>query len=219
MDPSGLEFIGIILPPFPAWPFGPSPSVLPPQQPPNPFTTGAAGQYAKNHIRCECLNIKSAVWAGLDEFFDYDLAGIIENEARNPNLGLPDRQNSALRHCVAGGLMARSVGCACAQCLEDNRDISQWYGAGQTWNNTIQALPNDREGRWCGGCLGKGGKQDPNRYRSGEDIVNCCKKKLANRGLITDGPLPNSPTFNPTVPPNWWNGPKPPIVFPGPTWW
>ncbi|XZE46996.1 RHS repeat domain-containing protein [Pirellulaceae bacterium SH467] len=190
---------------------------------PGTFLTAHAASWAKSRCYVECFGCKSG-GRFVGSWFGDDLANTIEVKAREPAAGLPDRKNSALRHCIAGGLMATYLGCACAACLEDGRDIAQWYSGTQNWVNTVQALHNDREGRWCGGCLNSDGRQSPLTpfTPSDQQVIECCKRKLRRGDLLIGSPRPNSPTFDPTVPPNWfdwWSNPwRPVVTFPGAVW-
>ena len=122
------------------------------------------------------------------------------------------RENSALRHCAVSGMLASRFGCKCSQCIVDMRDVAQWYMNTQPWTNTIQALYNDREGRDCAGCRGKGRTAGPLIYfHSDTTIKQCCLNKLNSKKLFTGDPntgIPGFPTY-PTVFPR----------KPGPKWW
>ncbi len=123
--------------------------------------------------------------------------------------------------------MAAKLGCKCAQCLEDNRDIAQYY-MGQPWANTQQAIYNDREGRYCAHCWGKAGTRDPLvPYFSPlwpglrfSQISSCCLGKLRRGQLYTGNPTTGIPPFPlypnvwPRIPPEeWWEGPTPEIEW------
>ena len=72
---------------------------------------------------------------------------------------------TALRHCVAAGLIARLAGCDCSACAGYWREKWQMdvpvppQGAA----DSNKAEYNNEQGRRCAGCLGKGATVDP-RY-------------------------------------------------------
>jgi len=109
--------------------------------------------------------------------------------------------------------------------LEDYRDVAQYYhgvlnpGPGiQDWQNTQQALYNDREGRRCANCTGKGGAGSATADVSDSQINSCCLAKMNAKQLLTGNPNTGIPP-NPLYPniwrrvpgQNWWNNPAPQI--------
>ncbi len=142
-------------------------------------------------------------------------------------------QHSALRHCVASGLLASRFGCNCAQCLVDMRDVAQFFRRDQKWSDTQRALYNDREGRDCAGCRGKGRVGGPLfGFRSDDAIKKCCFFKVVSRKLYTNNPetgipTPNFPTLFPDMTPlvdsidradvskfpTWWYPNKQPTIL------
>ncbi len=86
-------------------------------------------------------------------------------------------------------LLASRFGCNCAQCLVDMRDVAQFFRRDQKWSDTQRALYNDREGRDCAGCRGKGRVGGPLfGFRSDDAIKKCCFFKVVSRKLYTNNP-------------------------------
>ena len=216
IDPAGLEsWI-----PMPVKP--PTTNPKPPVVPPMP----SEENYAISKCYCACATLGAlgnAIWPG-SGVLQGDIRTESEEFANEHAPPYTSRENSALRHCVAGGMMAARLGCACAQCLEDYRDIAQHYGYGQSWANTQQAIYNDREGRKCNGCSGVGGTHSPILNMKDSVIKSCCLQKLNAKQLYTGNPgtgIPPFPTY-PNVwpriaPPNWWTAPTPQIEWEPPT--
>jgi hypothetical protein len=119
---------------------------------------------------------------------------------------------AALTHCVAAGWLARTTnaglgnsGCSCSQCLLDQRSIFQRMTKpkAQPWLRTYQEIENGMHGRECAGCVDAGARllpdwlvaptalsgratRDPWWFRSEQEIVNCCWRKLLGGRLLTD---------------------------------
>lgn len=202
-DPKGMYLDG------PFGPIRPGEAGMPvpqPPAPPVPFTTEAAADYAIGRCKLACCTDGYAGIIAIKEWLtgtQGSLATELENAAREVagDLKLTGRMHSALRHCVAGALMARVLGCKCSQCLQDQRDVAQFYFGGQSKENTLQALHNDRAGRECAGCVGKGATLNPPRrpvypgalwtlpprINSVAASVNCCTDALKN-GKLSTGP-------------------------------
>lgn len=102
------------------------------------------------------------------------------------------RQNSALRHCIWSGLMAKRIGsCGCSKCLADARDIYQAIDPQQhqSFEHTAQSIFNNAAGRRCAGCFNVGNPTTiehpgaawfPDSY-----IVQCCREGLLRGRLAT----------------------------------
>ena len=110
---------------------------------------------------------------------------------------------SAMRHCIASGLLAKSTSCECSACIGDKRELFQYlYGSDGTGAKqqsaavTNRTIYNNIQGRLCAGCKGATGASHPRRIIypvfehetirvenekltiSDGDIVACCRKKL-----------------------------------------
>jgi len=121
---------------------------------------------------------------------------------------------SALRHCIASGLLAKRSSCECSACVGDNRELFQYlyggdgYGTGQQARDvTNRTMYNNAQGRLCAGCSGSAGNEQPSRQywqigegtprcpnrlvtedlplqASEQDIIDCCTQKLQNGELV-----------------------------------
>src|SRR5690606_30793325 len=118
------------------------------------------------------------------------------------------RAQSAFRHCVVTGLLAKRTGnCWCAACLNDERDLYQYRDpqTRQSATSTRQAIFNGRVGRECAGCggsdftktytrmvpVGLGPTGNPQHrvepiLDSEERIIQCCAQKLVQGQLATN---------------------------------
>ncbi len=213
IDPSGEQIRPFQGPPWSPYPYPSSPLppvTTPPAWTPNP---GDPERYAMSVCWAECCQLRALGTTGI--WGASAVGGRVATDAQEwadayfPRL---TRANSALRHCAVSGMLASRFGCACSQCIVDMRDVGQWYMSVQSWANTIQALYNDREGRDCAGCSGKGGTEGPTFYfNSDAKIKKCCLNKFTTKRLFTGSPftgIPGFPLF-PTVFPrnprkNWW---------------
>ncbi len=111
---------------------------------------------------------------------------------------------TALRHCIAAGLIARLAGCDCSACAGYWRE--QWQmDVGvppQGAADSNKASYNNEQGRLCAGCSGKGATVDPRYpdrrlpflgptlpmlppldYPSPSAVLNCCLNKLISGKL------------------------------------
>jgi hypothetical protein len=74
----------------------------------------------------------------------------------------------AMRHCITNAILARDMGCDCAACLADAREILNYrFGPDpkhpqEALAPTIRALAWDTRGRQCAGCGGRGGRANMN---------------------------------------------------------
>ena len=143
----------------------------------------------------------------------YCVPGIVPNGT----LVADTRPHRAMRHCIASGLLARDVGCECAECVGTKRELFNYlygpfFGASfnkqQTLGATERALTNNRQGRLCAGCLGPSGSTTQNRFLPGpgldtpeprydlmspaveRSIVDCCKNALYRGELMQTGVVP-----------------------------
>ena len=228
IDPSGLESwipgptVGGTnypwIPPGTVLPGHPNSAPIPPMP--------SEEDYAKSKCYCACASIVN----GIRYITEGDqLGGAIRNRCQawaDTLFPYMSRENSALRHCCAGGQMATRLGCWCAQCLEDNRDVAQYYGYGQSWENTQQAIYNDREGRKCANCTGQGASGSASSDVGDSQIKSCCLTKFNAKQLLTGNPttgIPPNPLY-PNIwpripPPNWWVNPAPVIQWQAPGYW
>jgi RHS repeat-associated protein len=188
-------------------------------------------EYAKSKCYCDCASVVNVL-----QVVFQDPAGTIRNRAETwadrffPRMS---RENSALRHCFAGGMLATRLGCKCAQCLEDNRDVAQYFkgvmhpGPGvQGWDNTQQAIYNDRAGRQCATCSGTDARGPLTTAVSDTQISQCCMTRFRAGQLYTGNPATGIPPFPiypsiwPRVPQeNWWNQPAPVVEWEPPKSW
>jgi RHS repeat-associated protein len=120
-----------------------------------------------------------------------------------PDVAVEDIRHRAIRHCIASGLLARALGCACSWCLGKYRERYQQDADGnQTPAETAQAIANNEHGLRCAGCRPKKGSPvglhpstwvNPDKgFPSIDDIVQCCKKLLDDKKLDLDEKPSNS---------------------------
>ncbi|QDV23087.1 hypothetical protein Q31a_13820 [Aureliella helgolandensis] len=88
--------------------------------------------------------------------------------------------HSAIRHCIASGLLANEYGCKCSKCIGEWREYVDVHddpiGTQAIMRNIQAQLYNNSQGRQCGGCH----KNDAMRTgRWGErGMTSCCTRKV-----------------------------------------
>jgi RHS repeat-associated protein len=123
------------------------------------------------------------------ESYGYEAGNIGYAAANSLGFSATSRDHSAIRHCVAVGILSLRCSCHCAQCANDERDYFQTACKGQPPLNYKQSVANGYIGRRCAGCSGGGSLiSGPHSglfpsTRTPTDVINCCINEYYRKAL------------------------------------